>query len=348
MNTIAQFATTPNDIDATPCDDGKSFITQGRLSPCDGGHDHYIYRHNRPANLKLDGGFFIECGKGYLESVDKTVVNVRRFGANGIRTTNQTRELQTAIDVAILRNLDVYFPPGRYLFDRLLAGAPSRWIGGGKERTIFYASGNSAGALIEDSGNGSKFTMEGVRIQGSPEAANVSSVIRLGHNQYPWGSGGRLDNVVIHDFPNAVGVDVNQNISKVDNCWIQNCLTGIKARGNGLNLSHVQVTASRGIALDLLSPSRIYDLEIEAPFVSPVMRISRQSHVFGLHISLSPKTVTGNLETLIEWEQAAGQLIGTRLDLAGTGDAKATYTNFMTGARTLAKPFDVFFDPTAA
>lgn len=342
-----QFAATPADIEGN---DGQSILTQGRLVAGDGGAAHYIYHRKKPADIKIDGGFFIALEHGYLEAVDKTIVNVRQFGACGDQTINQTEVLQTAIDVAIRYNLDVYFPPGWYLFDKLRCDSPSRWIGAGKTRTVLYATKDATGALIEDSGNGAKFTMEHIRIQGCLDtkgSQQVTSVLRLGHNAFPWGSGGILNNVIIFDFPNAIGIDVNQNISKIENCWMQNCLTGIKAVGNGLNLSHVQVTAPKGIALEILSPCRIYDLEIEAPFASPVLQFGRQSHVFGLHISLAPKDLVGHLETLIEWQQASGQLIGPRVDLSGAGEVKSTYTNFMSGARTLSTPADVFFDPVS-
>jgi len=79
---------------------GRVFKTKGYYTAGDGGGQEVVYRSSGKSGITVDGGFYF-AGPGaddYFEAVDKSVVNVQRFGATGNGTTDDTARLQSAID----------------------------------------------------------------------------------------------------------------------------------------------------------------------------------------------------------------------------------------------------------
>ena len=103
--------------------DGEVIKTLGYYEKFDGGGNEFFYHSSKKVgdDLKFDGGFFVE-GSGptsydYFEAIDKTVVNVRQFGAKGDASTDDTEALQRAANSWKKRNGlsgRLHFPRGKY------------------------------------------------------------------------------------------------------------------------------------------------------------------------------------------------------------------------------------------
>lgn len=97
--------------------DGETVITQGyRVSGDDGGNTYRWHKFGRSL-LTMDGGIYIAIGNGdgYLEAINKTIINVRQFGADG--TALYDTPAFVAAIAAVPERGKLVIPAGSFLID---------------------------------------------------------------------------------------------------------------------------------------------------------------------------------------------------------------------------------------
>lgn len=92
---------------------GRAFKTKGYYTAGDGGGQELIYYSTGRSGITVDGGFYF-AGPGaddYFEAVDKSVVDVKLFGAKGDGTSDDTARLQATIDFCEANEVSsIFFP----------------------------------------------------------------------------------------------------------------------------------------------------------------------------------------------------------------------------------------------
>lgn len=123
---VVRFGTLADAVAATALSNGSIAITAGRSLAGDGGGNTYVYRSSGAGLIAADGGFYIlstGVSGAYLEAVDKTVANVRNFGAGpNFTAAENSIAIQSASDAADSASSTddrrlVVIPPGQYDFD---------------------------------------------------------------------------------------------------------------------------------------------------------------------------------------------------------------------------------------
>ena len=357
---------TLSDVWAEPKINGDVFHTKGNTSVADGGGGKYIYHSTGRSAIANGGtgdvGFTIPGTDGglddYVELDDKTIANVLQFGAvaDGVAPvlgtlatgTDNTDAFQAASDAVggngVFKSL--YIPPGKYIVDNLTLQAGARMFGHGKEKSILYGAGGGTGSFLKDDGsNAAKITLEHLGFFMNGETG-YDAIIDFGNDgAIQWGTGAFIHDCNIRDAESGIAVKINQNISKISNCWINNCEAGIEAIGNGLFLEHLQITEVALKSVNIEGGCTCFDLEIEAPTTTAIVAhfgagVATLGHprVYGLYISLSTDAATPDPTTLVQWDVPRGILSGVRVDVGAS-----SYTNFMDGVVKLADPQDVNF-----
>lgn len=97
--------------------DGETVITQGYRTSGDGGGNTYRWHKFGRALLTMDGGIYIAIGNGdgYLEAIEKKILNVRQFGANG--TAAYDTPAFVAAVAALTERGKLFIPSGSYQID---------------------------------------------------------------------------------------------------------------------------------------------------------------------------------------------------------------------------------------
>lgn len=97
--------------------DGETVITQGYRTSGDGGGNTYRWHKFGRALLTMDGGIYIAIGNGdgYLEAIEKKILNVRQFGANG--TAAYDTPAFVAAVAALTERGKLFLPSGSYQID---------------------------------------------------------------------------------------------------------------------------------------------------------------------------------------------------------------------------------------
>lgn len=121
-------------------DDGQVFLTRGYYSDNDGGQGTYVY--DAASSTSDNGGTVIAptTGSGrYLLQV-QNIYNIKQFGAKGDNSTDDTAEIQAAINAAPKGGL-IYVPAGVYRVSATLTGLSGKVLSG--ETGPYY--GNNPG-----------------------------------------------------------------------------------------------------------------------------------------------------------------------------------------------------------
>lgn len=282
----------------------------------------------------ISAGGSVECGTGSMP-----YITFQHFGATALVADNQTEAMQACLDAGTQSgklNVPIKVTPGRFVADALVLPAATHLFGSGRGKSVIQASATATGVWIQDDGNAVGINIEHIQFYGN-DNATVTDVVKLGFG-IPWGSGARISDITIIDFPAAKGIYLNQNISALDTVWIENTTTGLHVTGNGCTIHNLQVTRATGTSIIFSGSVRVFDLEIEAPLGDIALQVlDNKTSIFGMHISLSEGEHT---DTLIDWAPNEGCITQVKVDV-GVG---STYTNFLDGILTLTTPQDVWFD----
>jgi hypothetical protein len=103
--------------------DGELFMTLGYTTAGDGGAN--LYRYDVASVATVDSGWVIDgpSSVGRYLAVDTSVANVRRFGAFGDGTTDDTAAIQAAIDAATSARLSIAADAGGSTINRRISPA---------------------------------------------------------------------------------------------------------------------------------------------------------------------------------------------------------------------------------
>lgn len=266
-----------NTLRAAPED---KIITLGYTTPGDGGGDVFFYRRDGRAT---DNGFIFDApgaGNERFESVDQTVINVRKWGAPSENATSDTDAFTRA--VAELKRPGsqagtIFVPTGRYFINSTLdfgtaRGWTLRGVGGNTiqtaESTTYPDSGSNICWLGADGGQmmksaGAGFKISDIAFFGStvPQASqghHTSNRAGLGFQLYfvsGLGSGDcQFDMVSWTDFDLAVKAGENTSdgncgdmlFNRVQFAFNDLCFNVVNDQGANYQFNNVQVYGANG------------------------------------------------------------------------------------------------------
>lgn len=144
-------------------------------------------------------------------------------------------------------------------------------IGTGSHTSGIWCKTGSAGHFIADNGQAAKINLLGVTVYGRNNAT-VTSGINLGNGPGPnaqHGTEGCIRDVIVRDFINADGININGNVGRYQNITGQSCRRNIRIVGNANKLVCVEsMQAGQGTTGAISGgPADIIGLEISGCFV---------------------------------------------------------------------------------
>jgi len=295
-----------------------------------------------------DGADLVGFNADVTGSVDRTVQakltdfrTFEDFGAvgdydSGTGTgTDDTLKIQAAIDWAYgggaAAARAILMTAKNFLTGPLTLYPTTCIIGTGSHTSAFWCKTGSTGRFITDNGQAAKINLSGFTVYGRNNAA-ITSGIYLGNGGGPnaqFGTEGLLKDVIVRDFINGDGWNVNANVGRFQNLTGQSCRRNVYITGTANKVFCVEsMQAGEGttgaitngpadiIGLDLLG-CLVDQMEIEATVTGGIpLRMSGNCHVDKYVISSASGTVFSHLVEIDisvydEWSLGAAVLLVT-------------------------------------
>lgn len=199
-----------------------------------------------------NGSSGVGWNAGVTGDVDRTVESKLRdfrsfedFGAvgdydSGTGTgTDDTLAIQAAFDWAFsggtVAARAILMTAKNFLCGNLITYPTTCIIGTGSHTSAFWCKTGTTGRFITDNGSAAKTNLSGFTIYGRNNTA-VTAGIDLGNNGVQFGTEGLLRDIIVRDFPNAYGWNVNGNVGRFQNLTGQSCRTNMRITGDANKL----------------------------------------------------------------------------------------------------------------
>ena len=220
----------------TKLKEGYHVKTKGYYEANDGGNGEYVIVDDD--TLVDDGGSIHVLTNGLrAKLIINDVVDVKKFGAYGDNTHDDTLSLQTCLNFSFDNRLDVYIPDGTYLFSNLTFPTASA----GDNEFAITIKGNSRQSTIL------KHTGTGIAINVSPRGESYCN----GINMFNFNVSGNENTTIGINLPRGTRIkidSVNVNLCNIcvknnNNFWLSS-LTNMFLGPSGENSIGLEINGS--------------------------------------------------------------------------------------------------------
>lgn len=225
------FATVDDMLAAFPNDVSTNAVVMGRYAPDDGGGGEYYW--NGTSTTTTNGGMVLKPNNANGRWIGRSTggeINVKRFGAKGDGTTDDTSAIQDAINYAqTAGNIGtVYIPNATFRVSNLTvlrgtkirgAGWNSRLKGHtGSTGWMITIDGNAAGAQLNYESNMAPLSIQDVYLDGNDRMSDYGAIYMAYVDQL------HFQNLVIYEFDrSALYFDKSVRESNFDAVSIRYC-----------------------------------------------------------------------------------------------------------------------------
>ena len=149
LNGVLVYDTIAEMKNATNLVDGSVARTLGYYSINDGGKCLYKIREITNNDVVDECSIIALANENLIaELIFDNELNVKQFGVKGDGTTNDTLNIEKAINYVSEKHGTLYFPDGTYLIDYMIIKNNVNYRGNNQDKTILKASNNSLNHLI--------------------------------------------------------------------------------------------------------------------------------------------------------------------------------------------------------